>query len=128
MMAKAITPVLKDFKQENNNTNDRLNRQYRMMTKAHDRYNRLFRRTNKTFQIHHLALLMVVVFLYFPVNIREYSRLSGRSKTSSHSKLIDKHSVKVINPFYSRLIVVDHKSLYKCVTITPCNNAVIDHL
>ena len=29
-----------------------------MMTKAHDRYNRLFRQTHKTFQIHHLALLM----------------------------------------------------------------------
>ena len=30
-----------------------------MMTKAHDRYNRLFRQTHKTFQIHHLALLML---------------------------------------------------------------------
>ena len=30
-----------------------------MMMKAHDRYNRLFRQTHKTFQIHHLALLMV---------------------------------------------------------------------
>ena len=59
MMAKAIIPVLKDFKQQINNTNDRLNRQYRMMTRAHDRYNRLFRQTHKTFQIHHLALLMV---------------------------------------------------------------------
>ena len=32
--------------------------QYRMMTRAHKRYNRLFRQTHKTFQIHHLALLM----------------------------------------------------------------------
>ena len=30
-----------------------------MMMKAHDRYNRLFRQTHKTFQKHHLALLMV---------------------------------------------------------------------
>ena len=45
MMAKAIIPVLKDFKQQINNTNDR--------------YNRLFRQTHKTFQIHHLVLLMV---------------------------------------------------------------------
>ena len=30
-----------------------------MMTKAHDRYNRLFRQTHKTFQIHHIALLML---------------------------------------------------------------------
>ena len=59
MMAKAIIPVLKDFKQHINNTNNRLYRQYRMMTKAHDRYNRLFRQTHKTFKIHHLALLML---------------------------------------------------------------------
>ena len=58
MMAKAIIPVLKDFKQQINNTNDRLIRQYRMMTRAHERYNRLFTQTHKTFQIHHLALLM----------------------------------------------------------------------
>ena len=59
MMAKAIIAVLKDFKQEINNTNDRLYRQYQMMIRAHDRYNRLFRQTHKTFQIHHLALLMI---------------------------------------------------------------------
>ena len=59
MMVKAIIPILKDFKQQINNTNDRLNRQYRMMTRAHNRYKRLFRQTHKTFQIHHLALLMV---------------------------------------------------------------------
>ena len=58
MMEKAIIPVLKDFKAQINNTNDRLIAQYRMMTRAHDRYNRLFRQTQKTFQIHHLALLM----------------------------------------------------------------------
>ena len=65
MMAKAIIPVLKDFKQQINNTNDRLYRQYRMMTKAHDRYNRLFRQTHKTFQIHHLALLMIIDILQY---------------------------------------------------------------
>ena len=59
MMAKAIIPVLKDFKQQINNTNDRLYRQYQMMMRAHDRYNRLLRQTHKTFQIHHLALLMI---------------------------------------------------------------------
>ena len=58
MMAKAIISVLKDFKQQINNTNDRMTRQYRMMTRAWERYNRLFRQTHKTFQIHHLALLM----------------------------------------------------------------------
>ena len=58
MMAKAIIPILKDFKVQINNTNDRLIRQYHMMTRAHERYNKLFRQTHKTFQIHHLALLM----------------------------------------------------------------------
>ena len=58
MMAKAIIPVLKDFKEKINSTNKRLTVQYRMMIRAHDRYNTLFRQTHKTFQIHHLALLM----------------------------------------------------------------------
>ena len=58
MMAKAIIPVLKDFKEKINSTNERLTRQYRMMIRAHVRYNTLFRQTHKTFQIHHLALLM----------------------------------------------------------------------
>ena len=58
MMAKAIIPVLKDFKEKINSMNKRLTRQYRMMIRAHDRYNSLFRQTHKTFQIHHLALLM----------------------------------------------------------------------
>ena len=79
MMAKAIIPVLKDFKWQINNTNDRLNRQYRMMTKAHDRYNRLFRQTHKTFQIHHLALLMVKDYITILVSMlqrihRQYVR------------------------------------------------------
>ena len=79
MMAKAIIPVLKDFKQQINNTNDRLNRQYQIMTKAHDRYNRLFRQTHKTFQIHHLALLMVKDYITILVGMlqrihRQYIR------------------------------------------------------
>ena len=58
MMAKAIIPVLKDFKEKINSMNKRLTRQYRMMIRAHDRFNTPFRQTHKTFQIHHLALLM----------------------------------------------------------------------
>ena len=58
MMAKAIIPVLENFKEKINSMNKRLTRQYRMMIRAHDRYNTLFRQTHKTFQIHHLALLM----------------------------------------------------------------------
>ena len=51
MMAKAIIPVLKDFKEKINSTNERLMAQYGMMTRAHDRYNTLFRQTHKTFQM-----------------------------------------------------------------------------
>ena len=58
MMAKAIIQVLKDLQEKINSMNKRLTRQYRMMTRAHDRYNTPFRQTHKTFQIHHLALLM----------------------------------------------------------------------
>ena len=58
IMAKVIIPVLKDFKEKIDNTNKRLTAQYRMMTRAHNRYNILFRQTHKTFTIHHLALLM----------------------------------------------------------------------
>ena len=57
-MAKAIMPVLNDFKEKINKTNIRLTGQYRMMSRAHNRYNRLFRQTHETFTIHHLALLM----------------------------------------------------------------------
>ena len=64
MMAKAIIPVLKDFKEKINSTNKRLMAQYRMMIRAHDRYNTLFRQTHKTFQIHHLALLMFKDYIY----------------------------------------------------------------
>ena len=58
MMAKAIIPVLKDFKEKINSPSKRLTRKYRMMIRAHDRYNTLFRQTHKTFQMHHLTLLM----------------------------------------------------------------------
>ena len=69
MMAKAIIPVLKDFKEKINSTNERLTRQYRMMIRAHDRYNTLFRQTHKTFQIHHLALLMFKDYITILVGI-----------------------------------------------------------
>ena len=38
MMAKAIILVLKNFKEQINNTNNRLIRKYCIMTRAHDRY------------------------------------------------------------------------------------------
>ena len=79
MMAKAIIPVLKDFKEQIHNTNDRLRAQYRMMTRALERYNRLFRQTHKTFQIHHLASLMFKDYIMILVGMlqrihRQYIR------------------------------------------------------
>ena len=102
MMEKAIIPVLKDFKQQINNTNDRLYRQYQMMMKAHDRYNRLFRQTHKTFQVHHLALLMIKDYIMILLGTlqrihRQYVRyefwLSDTSYTGSQdSSLISRSS------------------------------------
>ena len=63
MMAKVIIPVLKNFKEKINSISERLTRQYKMMIRAHDRYNTLFRQTHKTFQIHHLALLMFKYYI-----------------------------------------------------------------
>ena len=50
MMAKAIIPVLKDFKEKINSTNERLLRQYRTMIRAHDRYNTLLDKLTKLFK------------------------------------------------------------------------------
>ena len=63
MMVKAIIPILKDFKQQINNTNDRLNRQYQMMTRAHYRYNRLFRQPIKLskYIIYHYLWLRTIL-------------------------------------------------------------------
>ena len=79
MMPKAIIPVLKDFKEKINSTNERLTRQYRMIIRAHDGYNTLFRQTHKTFQIHHLALLVFKDYITILVGIlqrihRQYIR------------------------------------------------------
>ena len=56
-----------------------MNRQYWMMTKAHNRYNRLFRQTHKAFQINHLVLLVVKDYITILVGMlqrihRQYVR------------------------------------------------------
>ena len=86
IMAKAIIPILKDFKQQINNTNDRLIRQYSVMTRAHERSNRLFRQTHKTFEIHHLALLMSKDYIMILVGTlqrihRQYIRYAALDDT-----------------------------------------------
>ena len=109
MMAKAIIPVLKDFKQQINNTNDRLNRQYRMMTKAHDRYNRLFRQTHKTFQIHHLALLMVKDYITILVGtLQRIHRQYFRYESALDDTLI---GIEHLNSRYLTHHILDPKIL-----------------
>ena len=109
MMAKAIIPVLKDFKLQINNTNDRLNTQYQMMMKAHDRYNRLFRQTHKTFQIHHLALLMVKDYIMVLVGtLQRIHRQYIRYKSALDDTLI---GIEHLNSGYLTHRILDPKIL-----------------
>ena len=109
MMAKAIIPVLKDFKQQINNTNDRSNRQYQMMTRAHNRYNRLFRQTHKTFQICHLALLMVKDYIMILVGtLQRIHRQYIRYESASDNTLI---GIEHLNSGYLTHHILDPKIL-----------------
>ena len=111
MMAKAIIPILKDFKQQKNNTNDRLNRQYWMMTRAHDRYNGLFRQTHKTFQIHHLALLMVKDYITILVGtLQRIHRQYIRYESALDNTLI---GIEHLNSGYLTHRILDPKILAK---------------
>ena len=111
MMPKGIIPVLKDFKQQINNTNDGLNRQYRMMTRAHDRYNRLFRQTHKTFQIHHLVLLMVKDYItIFMGTLQRIHRQYVRYESALDDTLI---GIEHLNSGYLTHRILDPKILAK---------------
>ena len=115
MMAKAIIPILKDFKQQINNTNDRLNRQYRMMTRAHDRYNRLFRQIHKTFQIHHLALLMVKDYITILVGtLQRIHRQYVRYVSALDDTLI---GIEHLNSGYLTHHILDPKILAKYLEV-----------
>ena len=108
MMAKAIIPILKDFKDQINNTNDRLIRQYRMMTRVHDRYNRLFRQTQKTLQIHHLALLMFKD--YISILVQRIHRQYVRYELTLDDTLI---GIENLNSGYLTHHILDPKILGK---------------
>ena len=111
MMAKAIIPVLKDFKQQINNTNDKLIAQYRMMSRAHERYNRLFRQTHKTFQIHHLALLMFKDYITILVGtLQRIHRQYMRYELALDDTLI---GIENLNSGYLTHCILDHKILAK---------------
>ena len=115
MMAKAIIPILKDFKQQINNTNDRLNRQYRMMTRAHDRYNRLFRQTHKSFQIHHLVLLMVKDYITILVGtLQRIHRKFIRYESALDDTLI---GIEHLNSGYLTHRILDPKILAKYLEV-----------
>ena len=108
-MAKAIIPVLKDLKISN--TNDRLIRQYHMMTRAHDRYNRLFRQTHKTFQIHHLALLMFKDYITILVGtLQRIHRQYIRYESALDDTLI---GIENLNSGYLTHRILDPKILGK---------------
>ena len=115
MMAKAIIPILKDFKQQINNTNDRLTRQYRMMTRAHERYNRLFRQTHKTFQIHHLALLMFKDYITILVGtLQKIHRQYVRYESALDNTLI---GIEHLNSGYLMHRILDPKILARYLEV-----------
>ena len=111
MMANAIIPVLKDFKAQINNTNNRLIVQYRIMTRAHDRYNRLFRQTHQTFQIHHLALLMFKDYIIILVStLQRIHRQYIRYELALDDTLI---GIENLNSSYLTHRILDPKILGK---------------
>ena len=111
MMAKAIIPVLKDFKAQISNTNDRVIVQYWMITRAHDRYNRLFRQTHKTFQIHHLALLMFKDYITILVGtLQRIHRQYIRYESALDDTLIE---IENLNSGYLTHCILDPKILGK---------------
>ena len=111
MMAKAIIPVLKDFKEKINNMNERLMVQYRMMTRAYNRYNILLRQTHKTFTIHHLALLMFKDYITILVGaLQRIHRQYIRYESALDDTLI---GIEILNSGYLTHHILDPQILGK---------------
>ena len=82
-----------------------------MMTKAHERYNRLFRQTHKTFQIHHLALLMFKDYITMLVGtLQGIHRQYVRYKSALDDTLI---GMENLNSGYLTHCILDPKILAK---------------
>ena len=89
-----------------------LNRQYQMMTRTHDRYNRLFRQTHKTFQIHHLVLLMVKDYIMILVGtLQRIHRQYVRYESALDDTLII--GIEHLNSGYLTHRILDPKILAK---------------
>ena len=82
-----------------------------MMTRAHDRYNRLFRQTHKTFQIHHLALLMFKDYITILVGmLQRIHRQYIRYESALDDTLI---RIENLNSGYLTHHILDPKILAK---------------
>ena len=82
-----------------------------MMKRAHDRYNTLFRQTHKTFQIHHLALLMFKDYITMLVGtLQRIHRQYIRYESALDDTLI---SIENLNSGYLTHCILDPQILGK---------------
>ena len=82
-----------------------------MMTRAQERYNRLFRQTHKTFQIHHLALLMFKDYISILVGtLQRIHRQYVRYESALDDTLI---GIENLNSGYLTHRILDPKILVK---------------
>ena len=85
------------------------------MTRAHDRYNRLFRQTHKTFQIHHLVLLMVKDYITILVGtLQRIHRQYVRYESALDDTLI---GIENLNSGYLTHRILDPKILAKYLEV-----------